>query len=123
MKMKNDIGKENKQNVESVDDIEEYDLSYPPHKEIIRQFESELGSQNFTQFLIDKGAWVMNERYPNGAVRNPKLYRRLYKQKSALGILRMMREKAREYEEKAIEKMVLESESEPIDRIDLDNIF
>ena len=45
-----------------------YSLSNPNHKQIIKDFEFELGDRSFEDFCYDKGYLVKNKNYPNGAV-------------------------------------------------------
>jgi hypothetical protein len=47
----------------------------------------------FKSYLISQGAWLVNEWYPNGAVRRPQLYRMLIAKWNKLNELRWRREK------------------------------
>ena len=66
----------------------------------LEQFEDEIfGSESpystFEEYLISEGAWVINDRYPYGAVRNPEKYQMLTVKWNCLQDLRYRKEKAK----------------------------
>ena len=79
-----------------------YDLNNPKDREIIEEFRREIEQEwendpnwTFEKYLIKKGAWVRNERYPNGAVRNPALYGELWEKWETFQYLRWREEQER----------------------------
>ena len=66
---------------------------YP--KEVLKSFEKEIGNTKFYyDFLIEKGAWVVNEYHPYGAVKDPEKYTQLVEEFDALQDLRYKRQQA-----------------------------
>ena len=64
---------------------------YP--KEVLKNFEKEIGNTKFYyDFLIEQGAWVINEYHPHGAVKNPEKYAQLVEEFDALQGLRYKRQ-------------------------------
>ena len=63
------------------------------------EFEKELGGKSFKDYMIEQGAWVVNGKYKNGAVRNPNKYIMLNEKFECLQMLRHKRQKARKYEQ------------------------
>lgn len=98
---------------ETIDDVKYYDLKNPDHKRNIREFEKELGNKKIKNYMIEKGAWVVTEKYPDGAVRNPKLYMELIRKNVSLHELRFLRERAKKHELEHLEKLSEESDIDP----------
>lgn len=80
-----------------------YDLNNPVEREIIEDFEKVLmqewvdnvGSWQFTDYLVKMDAIRIDSGTVNEIVKNPKLYTELSKKWNALGELRNLREKAK----------------------------
>jgi len=92
-------------------EIYRYDLSNKEHKGIIRDFEKELGELTIKEYLIKKDAWVVNSKYPEGAVRDPNLYNELTKKHSSLQELRFLRERAKKHEIRELEEMASQQDT------------
>ena len=78
--------------------------------EELKEFEQELSQyKDFTDYLVSKGAWVVNDYYPEGAVKNPQLYTEMEDKRIALSSLRRRREIAKEKEEEALDNLISEA--------------
>lgn len=62
--------------------------------EYLERWENEVfeNFNTFEDYLISQGAWVVNDKYPDGAVKDHKLYRELTAKQSALSGYRHRRE-------------------------------
>ena len=92
---------------DAVKEIDRYDLNNFEHKMIIKKFEKEIGDKNIKDYMIEKSAWAKSTRYPEGAVKDTKMYMILTRKYSALHELRFLREKAKKHEIEHLEKMVM----------------
>ena len=69
------------------------------------EFEKEIFGNNldngksFKDYMIEQGAWVVNGKYKNGAVRNPTKYIMLNEKFECLQMLRHKRQKAKKHEQ------------------------
>ena len=80
------------------------------------EFEKEIFGNNldngksFKDYMIEQGAWVVNGKYKNGAVKNPTKYIMLNEKWECLQMLRHKRQKAKKHEQEdneAIDKQRL----------------
>ena len=62
-------------------------------------FEKELGDKTLKEYMIEQGAWVVNGKYKNGAVKNPTKYIMLNEKFECLQMLRHKRQKAKQHEQ------------------------
>ena len=95
---------------ESPEDIKQYNLRDPEHKRIIKEFEKDIGNKKVKDYMIEKGAWMIDNKYKEGAVRDPKLYMEIIRKDSGLQELRHLREMAKKHEMKRLEKMSSEND-------------
>ena len=72
----------------------------PEHQAVIREFENDFladqqqyHSSGFEGYLVRNGAWVVNDSYPGGAVKDPVKYQELMEKFNALNHLRFLKEK------------------------------
>ena len=69
------------------------------------EFEKEIFGNNldngksFKDYMIEQGAWVVNGKYKNGAVKNPTKYIMLNEKFECLQMLRHKRQKAKKHEQ------------------------
>lgn len=86
------------------------------------EFEKEIFGDNldngktFKDYLIEQGAWIINGKYKDGAVRNPTKYIMLNEKWECLQMLRYKREKAKQYEQednKAIQDKPISKNEKP----------
>ena len=69
------------------------------------EFEKEIFGNNldngksFKDYMIEQGAWVVNGKYKNGAVKNPTKYIMLNEKFECLQMLRHKRQKAKQHEQ------------------------
>ena len=65
-------------------------ISYSFEETELWEFEKNIYAAHdfFRDYLVSEGAWVISNRHPAGAVRNPELYNILIKKYSALQKLR-----------------------------------
>ena len=83
-------------------------------------FEKELGDKTLKDYMIEQGAWVVNGKYKNGAVKNPTKYIMLNEKWECLQMLRHKRQKARKHEQEdneAIQRNPIQTKTEkPADK-------
>jgi len=96
-----------------------YDLSYPEHKQIIKDFENEInfwfGTQPEEKRTFNDYMVYQNCLSANGSVieRNIKLYEDFMKKWSALQILRFLRKKVQQHEAEANQSLEIDVSSIP----------
>ena len=81
-------------------------INYQKYTKIeLIEFEKEIFGNNldngksFKDYMIEQGAWVVNGKYKNGAVRNPTKYIMLNEKFECLQMLRHKRQKAKKHEQ------------------------